>query len=95
MKLDLRLVLPAALAAGALALPSTAGADSTGTCPDHFTPTFLFLQPDAAGKDKNGNLVVCHKDVPGQGDPTKDDNGFITSRINDPNPDDWADDLAP
>ena len=31
MKLDPRLVLPAALVAGALALPSTAGADSTGT----------------------------------------------------------------
>ena len=95
MKLDPRLVLPAALAAGALALPSTAGADPTGQCPDHFSPTFVILQPDAQGRDRNGNGVVCHKDVPGQGDPTKDDHGFIVVPISDPNPDDWSDDILP
>lgn len=91
--MKLRFAVPAALAvAGALALPSGASADPA-QCPDHFTPTFIFIQPDAAGKDKNGNLVVCHKDTPGNGDPTKDDHGFITQTINDPNPDDWADDI--
>ena len=94
MKLDPRIVLPAALAAAALAIPTSASADPP-VCPDHFTPTFIiFGPPDASDKDKNNNGVVCHKDVPGQGDPTKDDNGFIISFINDTTPDDWADDAG-
>lgn len=94
MKLDPRLVVPAALAAAAVALPTSASADPTGMCPDHFSPASTFFNGDWASRDKNGNFVVCHKDVPGQGDPTKDDRGVIVAPINDPNPDDWTDDLT-
>jgi hypothetical protein len=91
MKLDPRILLPAALAAGALALPSSVGADPTGQCPDHFTLTVVVANPDWASKDRNGDFLVCHKDVPGQGDPTKDNNGVNISHIDDANPDNWAD----
>jgi hypothetical protein len=93
--MKLRFALPAALAVGAaLAIPSGASADPPNPCPDHFTPTFIiFGPPDAADKDHNNNGIVCHKDTPGQGDPTKDDNGFIISFIDDPDPTNWADDV--
>jgi hypothetical protein len=100
MKLDPRFVLPAALAVGALALPSAASADpppwSNGhppVCPDHYTLTATIANPDWESKDVNGNFLVCHKDVPGNGDPTKDENGIITSFVNDPDPDNWTDDI--
>lgn len=86
MKLDPRILVPAALAAGALALPSGASAqagDPLDMCPDHFEPFPVLFSPDPE-KDRNGNLIVCHKDVPGNGDPTKDDN-----------PDNWTDDILP
>jgi hypothetical protein len=92
MKLDPRIVLPAALAVGALALPSAASANPP-VCPDHYTLTATIANPDYESKDENGNFLVCHKDVPGQGDPTKDENGIITSFVNDPNPDNWTDDI--
>jgi hypothetical protein len=78
MKLDPRILVPAALAAAALALPSGAAADHTtigdplDQCPDHFVPVLVIFAPDPS-KDRNGNLIVCHKETPGQGDPTKDD----------------------
>ena len=63
MKLALRVLLPAALVAGALALPSsgTATPPSTGACPDHFVgPVFLGLFfPE---KDKNGDGYLCVKE---------------------------------
>jgi hypothetical protein len=95
--MKLRFMLPAAAVAAAVAIPSSASADPTGTCPDHFVPTFVIIQPDAADKDRNTNGVVCHKETPGNGDPTKDDrdpNGFIIQTISDPDPENWADDLA-
>jgi hypothetical protein len=94
MKLDPRIVLPAAAVAAALAIPSSAAA-TPPVCPDHFSPTFTIVNPNGADKDHNGNLIVCHKDVPGQGDPTKDDHGFITSFIDDTDPNNWADDVTP
>jgi hypothetical protein len=93
MKLDPRVLVPAALALGALALPAASSADPTGMCPDHFTPTATFANPNYASKDNNGDFIVCHKDVPGQGDPTKDNRGVIISAISDTNPDNWQDDL--
>jgi hypothetical protein len=77
MKLDPRILIPAVLAAGALALPSGASADHSfgdplDQCPDHFVPVLVIFAPDPS-KDRNENFIVCHKEVPGQGDPTKDD----------------------
>lgn len=93
--MKLRFALPAALAVAALAaLPSAASANPP-VCPDHYEATFIIANPDYASEDRNGNFIVCHKDVPGNGDPTKDDNDIITSFINDPNPLNWTDDLLP
>ena len=92
--MKLRSTLPAALAIGALALPSAASADPP-VCPDHFEPVIVVVNPDWIEKDQNGNFLVCHKETPGNGDPTKDDNGVITSFIDDPDPDNWTDDLLP
>jgi hypothetical protein len=96
MRLDPRILLPAAAVAAAVALPTSASADPTGMCPDHFTPTFIFAAPPGAEqKDHNGNLIVCHKDVPGQGDPTKDDRGIITGGLDDNNLNNFDDDFGP
>ena len=92
--MKLRTLLPAAVAVGALAIPSAASADPP-VCPDHFEPTFIIANPDWVAKDENHNLIVCHKETPGNGDPTKDDNGVITSFIDDPDPDNWTDDVLP
>jgi hypothetical protein len=95
MKLDPRFVLPAAAIAAAVALPSSASADPTGMCPDHFQPTLIIAAPPgAADKDRNGNFIVCHKDVPGQGDPTKDDRGIIIGGLNDDDLGNYDDDLG-
>jgi hypothetical protein len=90
--MKLRFVLPVALIGAAIAMPLGADADPSGICPDHFTPTIVVFQPEWAEKDHNGNFIVCHKDVPGQGDPTKDDNGFIIETLEDPNETNWIDD---
>jgi hypothetical protein len=63
MRLDPRVVLPAARAAAAIAIPAgTAGADkpATGACPDDFMGPFPigFI----TDKDKNGNDQVCVKE---------------------------------
>ena len=88
-------LLPAAAIAAAIILPATsATADSTGMCPDHFEPTLVVLQPGAEGRDHNNNLIVCHKDVPGQGDPTKDDRGVIISTLPDQDPANYSDDAG-
>ena len=62
MRLDPRFLLPAALAATAIAIPAgTAGADpkDTGACPDGFMGPF----PIGAfvGHDNNNNEFVCVK----------------------------------
>ena len=62
MKFDLRLLVPAALAAAALAVPAgsaTADPPATGACPDDFMGPF----PIGAitDKDKNDNEQVCVK----------------------------------
>ena len=95
--MKLRFALPvAALVAGAIALSSgSAGADPSGICPDHFSPTIIVFNPDWASKDHNGNFIVCHKDVPGQGDPTKDDRGIITGGLDDNNMNNFDDDFGP
>ena len=62
MKLDPRFVLPAALLAGALALPSSVSADPPATyaCPDHYMGPFpiAILSPT---KDKNSDGQLCVK----------------------------------
>jgi hypothetical protein len=62
MRFDPRFLVPAALAAAALAIPAgTATADppATGACPDNFMGPFPigFI----TDKDKNGNEMVCVK----------------------------------
>jgi hypothetical protein len=94
--MKLRILLPVAAVAvtAAVAIPGPANADSTGMCPDHFQPTLVLVQPGADGKDRNNNLIVCHKDVPGQGDPTKDDRGVIISQLPDQDPANYDDDAG-
>jgi hypothetical protein len=89
--MKLRFLLPAAVATAALAVPTTVGADPTGQCPDHFVLTVVVANPDWADRDRNGDFLVCHKETPGNGDPTKDNRGVIISHIDDPNPDNWVD----
>jgi hypothetical protein len=64
----------AALAcAGFLGISGTA-VSATTQCPDHYQPTFVFLNPQYADDDKNGNLIVCAKMPPGNGhENSKDD----------------------
>ena len=62
MRLDPRIVLPAALAAAAIFIPAggaTADPPATGACPDNFQGPF----PIGAitNKDHNGNGDVCVK----------------------------------
>jgi hypothetical protein len=66
MKLDPRFLLPAALLAGALALPGAGSADpnDTGACPDHYMGP-IFVGPFLGDKDKNGDQFVCVKEADG------------------------------
>lgn len=63
MKLALRVLLPAALVAVAVALPSSGTADppDTGACPDHFMGPFpiAFLNPQ---RDQNEDGYLCVKE---------------------------------
>jgi hypothetical protein len=64
MKLDPRFVLPAALAAVALAIPAgTATGDppATGACPDNFMGPFPIGA--VVGHDNNDNGAVCVKET--------------------------------
>jgi hypothetical protein len=63
MKLDFRILLPAALVAGALAIPAGTGvADppATGACPDHYLGPFPI--GGLTNHDNNNNGYVCVKD---------------------------------
>jgi hypothetical protein len=63
MKLDPRILLPAALLAGALAFPTGGAADPpvTGACPDHYMGPFpiAILAP---AKDHNNDMYLCVKE---------------------------------
>ena len=67
MRLDPRILLPAALAAAALALPSSGAADPPAThvfCPNpesDWALTSVVIAPSAASKDNNGDTLVCQK----------------------------------
>jgi hypothetical protein len=62
MRFDLRIALPAALAAAALALPGSSSADPpiTGACPDGYLGPFL-IGPAFPDKDKNHDQMLCVK----------------------------------
>ena len=62
MRLDPRILLPAALVAGALAIPSTGSATPpiTGACPDGYLGPFP-IGPAFPDKDKNGDTLLCVK----------------------------------
>jgi hypothetical protein len=72
MRLDPRILIPAALAAGALAIPAVSAGDppATGNCPDGFM--LVPLGPVFADKDHNDNNAVCIK--PTNPNPVTDDN---------------------
>jgi hypothetical protein len=74
VKLDPRFLLPAALLAGALALPASGAADppATGACPDHYMGPFPIAIFSPA-KDHNGDGQLCVKEN-NMGLVFKDDN---------------------
>lgn len=62
MKLDPRILIPAGLAAAAMAVPSSAGAQPSptpGRCPDNFVPVLAFVA--TGSQDHNGDGWVCVK----------------------------------
>jgi hypothetical protein len=97
MRLDLRIAIPAALAAGALALPAGSLADPL---PDHifcpnstdpnsmWVPTSTIIAPAGASKDNNGDTVVCMK--VDNSNPTKDNNNPPPISLN---PNDYTDNI--
>ena len=92
MRLSARMLIPAALIAGALALPGTGAADN-GThvfCPNPSSDWFLtstVVAPAAASKDTNGDTLVCQKRT----DQYKDNNNPPPPSSN---PDDYIDALV-
>ena len=95
MRLDPRILLPAALVAGAIALPGAGTADPPPgniSCPNPQSGYILFsifVAPAAADKDRNHDTFVCMK-TNGNGDPVyKDNNNPGPSN----NPDDYEDNL--
>lgn len=92
MRLAPRVLVPAALVAGALALPSAGAADPPDThvfCPSpesdwHMTDTLV--APAAAQKDNNGDTIVCQK----KPDQYKDNNNPPPPSSN---PDDYVDNI--
>lgn len=93
MRLDPRLLVSAALVAGALALPAAGTADPPEThvyCPSpesDWTLTSTVIAPAAASKDNNGDTLVCQKRA-GQ---YKDNNNPMPPSSN---PDDYVDDIV-
>ena len=70
-----RLLLPVALVAGAVMIPtgsSTADSNAFGTCPDGYTPTPFLAGPE---QDRNNNGVVCVKFVDSHLNVHDDPNG--------------------
>jgi hypothetical protein len=92
MRLSPRMLIPAALIAGAVALPGTGSADPGPHvfCPppeSDWSLTSIFVAPAAADKDNNGDTLVCQKRV-GQ---YKDNNNPMPPSDN---PDDYVDNLT-
>jgi hypothetical protein len=96
MRLDRRILLPAALVAGAIAIPGASPADPP---PDHiscpngnsgYVLYSIFIAPDAASKDHNGDTFVCMK-TNGSGDPNYKDNN--NPPVPSTNPADYDDNL--
>jgi len=90
MRLDPRIVVPAALAVAAMAFPAAGSADPpiTGNCPDGYVPMTALAQPS---KDKNNDTMICMKTNP-SGPVYKDDNCCPNQWISS-NPDDYVDNL--
>lgn len=67
-----RFLLPVALVALGIAVPSSSSADENvfGECPDGYQPTPLFFAPE---EDRNMNGIVCTKFVSSDGSQTHDD----------------------
>jgi hypothetical protein len=99
MRLDLRIAIPAALAAGALALPAGSLADPP---PDHifcpnstdpnsmWVPTSTVIAPAGSSKDNNGDTIVCQKVNNGGNTSIKDNNNPPPPS---PNADDYTDNI--
>jgi hypothetical protein len=90
MRLDPRILIPAALTVGAIALPAAGNATDpiTGNCPPGYVPMTALAQPS---KDSNNDTVICMKTNPA-GPVYKDDNCCPNQWIS-ANPDDYVDNL--
>ena len=90
MRLDPRIVVPAALAVAAMAFPAAGAATDpiTGNCPPSYVPMSAAAMPS---KDRNGDGIVCMKVNP-SGPVVKDDNCCPNQWIS-TNPDDYLDNL--
>ena len=90
MKLDLRIALPAALVAAAIAIPISASADPPHMlqCPDGY---LLVPSVGAPEKDRNENGVVCMKITNGS-TPVHDDTCNCDHLPLSTNPEDYLDD---
>ena len=93
MRLSPRMLIPAALIAGAVALPGAGSADPPSThvfCPAPQSDWFLtstVVAPAAESKDTNGDTLVCQKRT----DQYKDNNNPPPPSSN---PDDYVDALV-
>jgi hypothetical protein len=61
MRLDPRIAIPAALVAGALALPASGSADPPSPCPQSFLLVPSAVVNNGAKKDHNGDGLICAK----------------------------------
>jgi hypothetical protein len=96
MRLDPRILLPAALAIGVFALPGPGAADPPPThisCPDPNSGYVIFdivVAPAATSKDHNHDTLVCMK-MNGSGDPVYKDNNNPPEPSS--NPEDYVDNI--
>ena len=90
MRLDPRILVPAAAVVAAAAFPATGAADypTTMNCPPSYVPAPSAAMPS---KDRNNDGVVCLKMNP-SGPVVKDDNCCPNQWIS-TNPDDYVDNL--
>ena len=100
MRLDPRIVVPAALTTAALAFPAAGGAQVPEThvfCPNNgdinsmWIPQSTVAAPASAEKDNNGDTLVCQK-VDNE-EPVKDNNNPLQDPVPSLNPEDYTDNI--
>jgi hypothetical protein len=101
LRLDRRILVPAALTTAALAFPAAGAAalpDTHVFCPNNgdlnsaWIPQSTIVAPASAEKDNNGDTLVCQKiDNP---EPVKDNNNPLQSPLPSLNPNDYTDNIV-